>query len=101
MSTFKNQLQDLLDICRLYKQQAPIENDQYTKVAEVVEILETAIKSSPTADKILPPSEIEALAAELNCLLVYDTLTKRKYEKWANTPSSFSSRNTHKALLDK
>jgi len=101
MSDFKHQLQDFLNTCRLYKKQASIENDHYIKIAEVIETLERVVKNSLIVDKIVPSSEIEQLAAELNCLLVYDELTKGKYEKWATNPENFSKSEKHQQLLNK
>jgi len=101
MSKFKNDLQELLEHCILYKTQAPIDNDIYTTIEQAIETLETAVKSIKSEEELLPPTEMEALAAKLNCLLAYDKLTDGKFKKWADSPSSFGSSNKNKELLDK
>jgi hypothetical protein len=101
MSKFKTDLQELLEHCILYKTQAPIDSDTYTTIEQTIETLETAVKNIKSEEELLPPTKIEVLAAKLNYLLAYDKLTDGKFEKWADSPSSFSSSNKNKELLDK
>lgn len=100
MSDFKDQLQDLLDDCILYKQEVSSENTHYSNIENVIQILEGTIKKMPN-EETFPSSEIETLVEKLNSLLAYEKLTDGKYEKWANTLASFTKSDTHKELIDK
>lgn len=104
MSSFKKDLQELLDNCLLYIEKAQTtthtDNQSYTVIEDAIQYLGERIKNIPTEDS-LPLSEIEQLAGALKCLITYHELTAGKYAKWADSYEAFSSPKKHKDLLDK